>query len=252
MTKIIKDPIAKFFEERKSDIDRMGKDKDFQKKSLEWILHANQYKYVYNFKWMGQPIIKFPADIIVQQEIMWKLKPDLIIETGIAHGGSILFSASMIEMMGVKGEVVAVDIDIREHNKKLIKEHPMYKNITMYEGSSIDPKIFEKVKNHTKNKKCIMVILDSSHTHEHVLEELKLYAPLVSLNSYCIVLDTFIEYLPKGYSSQHGKRSWDVGNNPYTAMKTFLEKNNNFSVDKNLSNKGMITETIEGYLKRIS
>jgi cephalosporin hydroxylase len=252
MTKIIKDPVTKFSEERKSDIDKMAQDKDFQKKSMEWILHANKYKYVYNFKWMGQPIIKFPADIIVQQEIMWKLKPDLIIETGIAHGGSILFSASMIEMMGVNGEVVAIDIDIREHNKKLIEEHPMYKNITMYEGSSIDLKIFEKVKKHIKNKKCVMVILDSNHTHEHVLEELKLYAPLVTLDSYCIVLDTFVEYLPKGYSSQHDKRPWDVGNNPYTAMKTFLKNNDNFLIDKDLSNKGMITETIDGYLKRIS
>tara|TARA_A100001015_G_C14712929_1_gene602846 strand:- start:167 stop:772 length:606 start_codon:yes stop_codon:yes gene_type:complete len=201
---------------------------------------------------MGQPIIKFPADIIVQQEIMWKLKPDLIIETGIAHGGSILFSASMLEMMGAKGEVVAIDIDIREHNKKLIEEHPMYKNITMYEGSSIDPKIVEKVKSHVENKKSIMVILDSNHTHEHVLEELRLYAPLVTLNSYCIIMDTFVEYLPKGYSSQHDKRPWDVGNNPYTAMRTFLELNNNFSIDKDLSNKGMITETIDGYLKRIA
>ena len=201
---------------------------------------------------MGQPIIKFPADIIVQQEIMWKLKPDLIIETGIAHGGSILFSASMIEMMGVNGEVVAIDIDIREHNKKLIEKHPMYKNITMYEGSSIDPKIFEKVKKHIKNKKCVMVLLDSNHTHQHVLEELKLYAPLVTLGSYCIVLDTFVEFLPKGYSSQHGKRPWDVGNNPYTGMKTFLKNNDNFLIDKDLSKKGMITETIDGYLKRIS
>lgn len=252
MTEIIKDPVTKFFEERKSDIDKMGQDDDFQRKSMEWILHANKYKYVYNFQWMGQPIIKFPADIIVQQEIMWKLKPDLIIETGIAHGGSILFSASMIEMMGMNGEVVAIDIDIREHNKKLIEKHPMYKNITMYEGSSIDPKIFEKVKKHIKKKKCVMVILDSNHTHQHVLEELKLYAPLVTTGSYCIVLDTFVEFLPKGYSSQHDKRPWDVGNNPYTAMKTFLKNNDNFLIDKDLSKKGMITETIDGYLKRIS
>jgi cephalosporin hydroxylase len=252
MTKTTKDPVAKFFEERKSDINRMAEDKKLKKMSLEWMLHADQYKYTYNFTWMGRPIIKFPSDMIVQQEIMWKLKPDLIIETGIAHGGSILFSASMIEMMGVDGEVVAIDIDIREHNKKLIETHPMYKRITMYQGSSTDPKIVEKVKEHTKNKKCVMVILDSNHTHDHVLEELKAYAPFVTLGSYCILPDTFIEFFPPGYSSSHNKRPWDVGNNPYTAMQTFLEKNNNFSIDKDLSNKGVITETIDGYLKRIS
>mgnify|MGYP001234634911 CR=1 FL=1 len=252
MKKKNKDPVSKFFEERESDINRMAKDKKLKKMSLEWMLHADKYKYTYNFTWMGRPIIKFPADMIVQQEIMWKLKPDLIIETGIAHGGSILFSASMIEMMGVNGEVVAVDIDIRKHNKKLIEKHPMYKRVTMYEGSSVDPKIVDKVKKHVKNKKCVMVILDSNHTHNHVLEELEMYTPFVTVGSYCILPDTFIEFFPLGYSSNHNKRPWDVGNNPYTAMKTFLKTNKNFSIDKGLSNKGVITETIDGYLKKIS
>ena len=140
----------------------------------------------------------------------------------------------MIEMMGVDGEVVAVDIDIRDHNKKLIKKHPMYKRVTMYEGSSVDPKIIDKIKKHVKNKKCVMVILDSNHSHNHVLEELKMYTPFITVGSYCI------------------KRPWDVGNNPYTAMKAFLKKNKNFSIDKSWSNKGVITETIDGYLKKIS
>ena len=252
MTKKIKNPVSEFFEERKSDIGRMAKDKKLKKMSLEWMLHADKYKYTYNFTWMGRPIIKFPTDMIVQQEIMWKLKPDLIIETGIAHGGSILFSASMIEMMGVDGEVVAVDIDIRDHNKKLIKKHPMYKRVTMYEGSSVDPKIIDKIKKHVKNKKCVMVILDSNHSHNHVLEELKMYTPFITVGSYCILPDTFIEFFPSGYSSNHNKRPWDVGNNPYTAMKAFLKKNKNFSIDKSWSNKGVITETIDGYLKKIS
>lgn len=252
MKKKQNDPVSLFFKERDADINLMAKDEELKKMSLKWMLHADKYKYTYNFTWMGRPIIKFPSDMIVQQEIMWKLKPDLIIETGIAHGGSIIFSASMIEIMGIDGEVVGVDIDIRKHNKKLIETHPMFNRITMYEGSSIDPKILEKVKEHTKNKKCVMVILDSNHTHEHVLKELKLYSPLVTVGSYCILPDTFIEFFPPGYSSNHNKRPWDVGNNPYTAMKAFLKETNNFSIDKDLSNKAVITETIDGYLKRVS
>mgnify|MGYP001108640095 FL=1 len=246
--KLDKDPVKQFFKERKIDIDRMGKDKELKDLTLKWMIKADHYKYTYNFTWMGIPIIKFPADMIVQQEIMWKLKPDLIIETGIAHGGSILFSASMMEMNGNGGEVVAIDIDIREHNKKLITNHPMYKNITMYEGSSTDPKIVNNVKKHLKGKKCVMVILDSLHSHKHVLEELEIYAPFVTPESYCILPDTFIEFFPKGYYSD--VRPWDVGNNPYTAMRAFLKDNKNFKIDKDLSNKSMITETFDGYLKR--
>ena len=196
---------------------------------------------------MGRPIIKYPNDMVVQQEIIWKLKPDLIIETGIAHGGSLVFTASMMKMMGIKGEVVGIDIDIREHNKKLIEEHPVYDMITMYESDSTSTDIIEKVKKHIKGKKTVMV-LDSLHTEDHVLKELNLYSKFVTTGSYCVILDTFIEFFPKGYFNL---RPWDVGNNPYTAMKKFLCKNDNFTIDNELSNKVMITETIEGYLKKI-
>lgn len=249
MNKPTKDPVSQFFEERNTDIARMGEDDEFRKQSLAWMVRADQYKYTYNFNWMGRPIIKFPADMIIQQELMWRLQPDLIIETGIAHGGSIVFSASMMEMMGINGEVVAVDIDIRDHNRKLIESHPMYKRITMYEGSSLDAAIVQKVKAHAKGKKCVIVVLDSLHTHDHVLEELRVYAPLVTVGSYCILPDTFIEFFPKGYFSDD--RPWDVGNNPYTAMKAFLSENNNFEIDNSLDRKAMITETIDGYLRRI-
>ena len=241
--------IKKFFQERDKDIKSMGEDKILHKKSIDWMLHADKYKYCYNYTWMGRPIIKYPSDIIIHQEIMWKIKPDLVIEMGIAHGGSIILSSAMMKMMDIKGEVVAVDIDIRKHNLKLIKSHPMYNRITMYEGSSIDPKIITKIKKHTKNKKCVLVILDSLHSHSHVYEELKAYAPLVTIGSYCILPDTFIEFFPKGYYSKN--RPWDVGNNPYTAMKQYLNETNLFKIDKSLTNKAMITETIDGYLKRI-
>tara|TARA_B100000780_G_C21075203_1_gene432813 strand:+ start:257 stop:1006 length:750 start_codon:yes stop_codon:yes gene_type:complete len=240
--------IVSFNEERKDSIRSIRHDKELLEKSIDWMIHADKYKYTYNFSWMGRPVIKFPADMIVQQELMWKLKPDLIIETGIAHGGSIVFSASMLEMMGIDGEVVGIDIDIRSHNRELIESHPMNKRITMYEGSSTDRKIIEKVKKHTIGKKTVLVILDSLHSHEHVLNELQLYTPFVTPGSYCILPDTFIEFFPKGHYSKD--RPWDVGDNPYTAMKQFLKENDQFEIDQDLSGKALITESIEGYLRK--
>jgi cephalosporin hydroxylase len=243
------DPINQFFEERNADIEAMGKDEELRRKSIEWMHHADRYKYTYNYTWMGRPIIKFPNDMVAQQELMWALKPDLIIETGIAHGGSIIFTASMMEMMGIDGEVVGIDIDIRQHNRDMIEAHPMMKRITMYQGDSAAPEIVDLVKEHVKGKKCVMVILDSLHSHSHVYKELKAYANMVTVGSYCILPDTFIEFFPKGYYSH--SRPWDVGNNPYTAMKQFLSENTDFEIDKTMTNKTMITETIDGYLKRV-
>lgn len=241
------DPIKQFFDERRADIEAMGRDEDLRRKSLDWMVHADKYKYTYNYTWLGRPIIKYPNDMVVQQELIWGIKPDLIIETGIAHGGSIIFSASMLELIG-EGEVVAVDIDIRAHNRKEIEQHPMSKRITMIEGSSTDPKIFEQVKVMTAGKKRVMVFLDSNHTHAHVYDELRLYADLVTVGSYCILPDTFIEYFPKGY---YDDRPWDVGNNPLTAARQFLSERTDFEIDKHLTHKTMIAEGIDGYLKRL-
>ncbi len=243
------DPVAQFFAEREADIEAMGRDEELRRKSIDWMLHADQYKFTYNFTWMGRPIIKFPNDIVIQQELMWQLKPDLVIETGIAHGGSVIFTASMMEMMQIDGEVVGIDIDIRKHNRDQIEAHPMAKRITMYEGSSTSEEIIEKVRKHTVGKKCVMVILDSLHSHEHVYNELKAYAPMVTVGSYCVLPDTFIEFFPKGYYSD--SRPWDVGDNPYTGMKQYLAETDMFETDHHLTNKAMITETIDGYLKRV-
>lgn len=243
------DPVSEFLAERHADITAMGQDEELRQKSLDWMLHADRYKYTYNFSWMGRPIIKFPADIIIQQELMWQLKPDLVIETGIAHGGSIIFTASMMEMMGIDGEVIGLDIDIRKHNRDLIEAHPMMKRITMIEGSSTDPAIVQQVHERAAGKKCVMVVLDSLHSHEHVYNELKAYASLVTVGSYCVLPDTFIEFFPKGYYSHN--RPWDVGDNPYTGMKQFLGECDDFVIDKSLTHKAMITETIDGYLKRV-
>lgn len=243
-------PITQFQNERNKDIERMGADSDLRKKSIEWMLCADKYKYTYNYSWMGRPIIKYPNDMVIQQEIMWEIKPDLVIETGIAHGGSIIYTASLMEMMGIEdGEVIGIDIDIRKHNRLEIDNHPMKKRITLYEGSSVDSRIISSVLEKASAKSRVMVILDSLHSHDHVYNELCAYAPMTSIGSYCILPDTFIEFFPKGYYSK--TRPWDVGDNPYTAMKEYLSTNDQFEIDHSRTNKAMITETIDGYLKRV-
>ncbi|MEI6142863.1 MAG: cephalosporin hydroxylase family protein [Mariniphaga sp.] len=240
-------PIGQFIKEKDERIDNYSKDEKFKKVSYEWLTESFQKQYEYNFTWLGRPIIQYPSDILAMQEIIWQVKPDLIIETGIAHGGSIIFSASMLEIIG-HGEVIAIDIDIRKHNKDEIEKHPMCKRITMIEGSSIDPNTIEKVKESVKNKLRVLVFLDSNHTHEHVLEELKLYSPFVTINSYIIVFDTFLEDLPAECSNN---RPWGKGNNPKTAVWEFMKSNDSFYIDKTFENKLVITSSPDGYLKRI-
>jgi cephalosporin hydroxylase len=210
-------------------------------------------KYAYNFFWLGVPIIQEPQDIQALQEIIWEVKPDLIIETGIAWGGSIIFSASMLTLLEAsgeieKGDVIGIDIDIRSHNKAAILDHPLSKKITMLEGSSTDPEIINKVTELAKNKKKVMVCLDSNHTHDHVLAELKAYSPLISLGSYIIVQDTGVEDLPAGSTSE---RPWGKGNNPKTAVWEFLKENDHFKIDKIIESKLILTGSPDGFLKRI-
>jgi len=243
------DPITEFKQERAADIDAMGRDEELKRKSLDWMLHADKYKYTYNYTWLGRPIIKFPSDIVATQQIVWDVKPDLIIETGIAHGGSLILSASLLELIGGEGKVLGIDIDIRAHNRKEIEAHPMMKRIEMIEGSSVGDDVMARVRAAAAKAKRVMVFLDSLHTHDHVLKELELYAPLVTVGSYMVLPDTFIEYFPKGYYAHN--RPWDVGNNPMTALRAFLEKNRDFEIDRALCDKLMITEAFDGYLRRV-
>lgn len=243
------DPITQFYQERAEDIQRMAEDEELKRKSLDWMLHADRYKYTYNYTWLGRPIIKFPSDIVVMQELIWRVKPDLIVETGIAHGGSLVFSASMLELLGGDGLVLGIDIDIRAHNRKEIEAHPMMKRIRMIEGSSVAPEVVNQVREIARTKRKVMVFLDSLHTHDHVMAELALYAPLVSLDSYLVLPDTFIEYFPRGYYSKD--RPWDVGNNPMTALRAFLAGTDEFVVDRQYCDKLMITEAFDGYLRRV-
>ncbi len=222
------------------------KNKDLQEASVSFRNSTIGAKYSYNFSWLGRPIIQYPQDIIAMQELIWNIKPDLIIETGIAYGGSLIFYASMLELLGGDGQVVGIDIDIREHNRMEIEKHPMFKRIKMIEGSSTEEEIVEKVRRMAEGKK-VLVCLDSNHTHEHVLRELELYAPLVSVGSYCIVFDTIIEDMPAG---SFPDRPWDKGNNPKTAVHKFLKSNGNFEIDKDIESKLLITVAPDGYLRR--
>jgi len=204
------------------------------------------HKYSYNFFWLGRPIIQYPQDIIAMQEIIWRVKPDLIVETGIAHGGSLIFHASMLELLGGSRAVVGVDVDIRAHNRVEIEKHPMFKRITMIEGSSVDENIAQEVCDFAKDKKQILVVLDSMHTHDHVLRELELYSPLVTKESYLVVFDTVIEDMPADFFPD---RPWGKGNNPKTAVWEFLKNNKRFEIDKMIENKLLITVAPDGYLK---
>ena len=220
-------------------------------------------KYSYNFSWMSRPIIQYPQDVMAVQEIVWSVKPDLIIETGIAHGGSLVYSASMLALIDYceakesgklldpnssQRKVIGVDIDIREHNRQALDSHPMRHIIELIEGSSIDKKIFEQVQKLSFGYNKVMVFLDSHHSHEHVLSELKLYSNFVTKNSYCIVFDTVIEDLPSVLSTD---RPWGPGNSPKTAVNSFLTNNKNFEIDKTYQEKYVITVAPDGFLKRI-
>lgn len=242
------DPILEFIEERQKRISDYSKNEALKKAASTFNVESNRAQYSYNFSWMGRPIIQYPQDMIAMQEIIWNVKPDLIIETGIAHGGSLIYYASLLELIG-NGEVLGIDIDIRQHNRIEIEKHPMFKRIKMIEGSSIDAGTAEQVKQIALDKEKIVVCLDSNHTHEHVLKELEFYSPLVSLNSYIIVFDTIVEDLPEGYFSQ--KRPWGIGNNPRTAVDEFLRGNDNFIVDETFNNKLLVSVAPSGYLKRI-
>lgn len=239
-------PIEQFKEERKNRVASFEKNTELKAAADQFNIVSNKEMYSYNFSWMGRPIIQYPQDMIAMQELIWEIKPDLIVETGIAHGGSLIYYASIMELIG-KGEVLGIDIDIREHNKKEIEAHPMFKRIKMIQGSAIDPNIVAEVKKHVDGKKTVMVCLDSNHTHDHVLKELEMYADFTTVGSYCVVFDTIVEDLPKGSYD----RPWDVGNNPKTAVFEFLKTNDNFVIDKQIDNKLLISVAPDGYLKRV-
>lgn len=240
--------IEKFQQEVSDRITAQGQDKELKYLAQEWVKQSMKKQYVYNFSWLGRPIIQYPEDIVALQEIIWKVKPDIIIETGIAHGGSLIFSASMLKLLGGDRKVIGIDIDIRKHNRKEIENHPVSDMITMIEGSSVAQDVVEQVEKITSAYENIMVILDSNHTHEHVTQELNLYSPFVSKGQYLVVLDTFIEDMPENFFDN---RPWDVKDNPKTAVYEFLDKNKKFEIDKSIFDKLLISVAPDGFLRKI-
>lgn len=244
-------------------VNLMAQDQALVLESKNLFNNLCKYKYSYHFDWLGRPIIQFPQDIVATQELIWEIKPDLIIETGIAHGGSLIFSASMLAQLDLceaiiagatinpsesKRKVLGIDIDIRLHNREAIEAHPMASRIQMLQGSSIDKNIIAKVQAIAEKYSRVMVCLDSNHTHEHVLAELEAYAPLTSIGSYCCVFDTVVEDMPK---SMFPDRPWGPGNNPKTAVWEYLKNHSEFEIDHSIQNKLLITVAPDGYLKRI-
>lgn len=237
-----------FQKEVQANVAALGENDRAKELSLEWLLCVAEDKYTYNFSWMGVPIIQFPHDIVAMQEILWRVKPDLIIETGVARGGSVVFYASMLELIGNGGKVLGIDIDIRDHNRQAIESHPMAKHITLFEGSSISDEMGGRVREFAKDAKTVLVVLDSNHTHEHVLRELELYAPLVSVDSYCVVFDTVIEDVPADYFPD---RPWGKGDNPKTAVWQYIKQDARFEIDASIHDKIQVTVAPDGYLRRV-
>lgn len=254
--------IDKFQAEVAGNIAGIMQDADVQALSRIWLREITRHKYAYNFSWMGRPLIQFPQDMSAMQELIWKVRPDLIVETGIAHGGSLIMNASLLALLdyadasaegGVvdparpKRRVLGIDIDIRQHNREAIEAHPMAKSITMIQGSSISPDTIAQVKDIARQYSRVMVCLDSNHTHDHVLAELKAYAPLVTPGSYCVVFDTLIEDMPAEFFANS---TWGVGDNPKTAVREFLDGRDDFEVDHAIAAKLLITVAPGGYLRR--
>lgn len=256
-------PHEQFQSEVRQNIEGLGRDLDLQALSRIWVREISPHKWAYNFSWLGRPAIQFPNDAWAMQELIWAIKPDLIIETGIAHGGSLIFSASMLALLDMSDaisngtvldpkvsqrKVLGIDIDIRAHNRAAIEAHPMATRIQMIQGSSIAPEIIDQVRQVAAGYQRILVCLDSNHTHEHVLAELEAYAPLTSVGSYCVVFDTLIEDMP---AEMFPDRPWGPGDNPKTAAREYLKAHPEFENDASIQHKLLITVAPDGYLKRV-
>lgn len=236
----------RFEREKRENIRRLGASESLRALSVEWLTKVSELKYSYNFTWMGLPIIQFPQDILAMQEIVWEVRPDLIIETGIARGGSLIFWASLLELLGGDGRVLGIDVEIRSHNRAAIEQHPLARRITMIEGSSVDAGVVARAAAMASESRRVLVALDAMHTHDHVLRELQLYSPLVTAGSYLVVFDTIIEHMPPGFFRD---RPWGKGNNPLTAIQEFLKTTDRFVSDRQISDKLLITVAPDGYLR---
>jgi cephalosporin hydroxylase len=264
-----------FRAECEQNAQRAGQDGALRHKTVDWVGDTCRYKYSYNFTWLDRPIIQYPQDMVAIQELIWRVKPDLIVETGIAHGGSLILSASMLALIDYSEAVVSnsqldpkasrrrvlgVDVDIRVHNRAAIEAHPLAHKIHMIQGSSTDPDVIRKVHEYAKDYSRILLCLDSNHAHDHVLAELEAYAPLTTPGSYCVTFDTIVEDLPDDLFYD---RPWGKGNNPKTAVREYLKRLKDegrkaidggrlmFEIDRQIENKLLVTVAPDGYLRRV-
>jgi len=255
-------PIEQFAQERRAQVAGYPQDAAFTAQSQAWLEASMRRKYVYNFDWLGRPIIQYPQDMVAMQELVWTTRPDLIIETGIAHGGSLVLSASLLAMLDYcdavqagttldpkasQRKVLGLDIDIRAHNRAAIEAHPMAHKIEMIQGSSISPEVIAQVQAIARKYQRVMVCLDSNHTHAHVLAELQAYAPLTSVGCYCVVFDTFVEDMP---GDLFPDRPWAPGDNPKTAVHEYLKSHRHFEIDTTIPHKLQVTVAPDGFLRR--
>jgi cephalosporin hydroxylase len=234
--------------EKQENIRKLGQSDDLRALSMKWVADVSRHKYSYHFTWLGRPVIQFPQDLVAMQEIIWRVRPSLIIETGVARGGSLIFYASLLELIGGDGRVVGLDIEIREPNRLEIEKHKLSRRIDLVQGSSVDPQVIETISEMARDRKPILVVLDSNHTRAHVLRELEAYSPLVTRESYLVVFDTVIEELPEDFFPD---RPWGKGDNPQTAVQEFLRRTDRFVVDEEYDSKLLITVAPGGYLRCI-
>jgi cephalosporin hydroxylase len=254
--------VSDFGAEVVNRIDAMSRNERLRADAAEFMRTSVLSKYSYNFAWMSRPIIQYPTDMVAMQELIWRVRPDLIIETGIAHGGSLIFSASMLALLDMADaiesgatldpaksnrKVLGIDIDIRAHNRVAIEAHPMASRIQMIQGSSIASDVVAQVHEIAAGYQHVLVCLDSNHTHAHVLAELEAYAPLTSVGSYCVVFDTIVEDVP---ADMYPDRPWGPGDNPKTAVREYLKTPKEFEIDRSIQHKLVITVAPDGYLLR--
>jgi len=245
---VTEDDRTRFETEKRKAAARMAADEKLAADAIALNVAADRYDWSYQWSWLGLPVIQMPSDIVVLQEILWETRPQLVIETGIARGGSLLLSASVLELIG-EGEVLGIDIDIRAHNRASIEAHPLSRRIRMLEGSSVDEAVLEEVRAAASAVDRAMVVLDSNHTHNHVLAELRAYAPLVSVGQFLVVADTFVEDIPP--QAHRPGRPWGPGNNPATALGTWLKEAQDFEPDPFVNAKLLLTASPGGYLRRV-
>ncbi len=239
------DDFAAFQESNRRAIAGMAADAELHDLTHQWMLRATRHAYSYHFRWLGLPIIQYPQDIVAMQELIWATQPDLVIETGIARGGSLVFYASMLALLGGERRVLGIDIDLRPHNRAAIEAHPMASCISIIDGSSVDPAVARKVHDFAARYERAMVVLDSNHAHEHVLNELRLYSPLVRPGGYLVVFDTIVERTPDDLIVD---RPWRKGNSPWSAVQAFLAESDRFAIDHELDHKLQISVCPNGYL----